>query len=137
MQLYKERTKITKNFDDKNAFRVPEFLRFDPFSRILFSLRAKGTFRKDKRASVVSIFRYSDSVTGIRFLPPYLPIFIHLTLSYHFIVIKLFYFMITGRTNTKRVLIYTRSLRRKKRRLAAYLMKKRSLIGMLWIFIIN
>lgn len=105
VQLYEECTKITKNFDEKNAFRVPEFLRSDPFLRMLFSLRAKGTSRKGKRVSVVSIFRHSDSVTRIRFLFSYLSISLHLTLSYHFIVIKLLYHLHdhSGRANTKRV----------------------------------
>jgi len=50
--------KITKNFNEKSAFRsVPEFVRSILFSRMLFSLRAKGISRKDKKASVVSIFR--------------------------------------------------------------------------------
>lgn len=96
--------KFTKSFDEKSAFRVPEFLRFDLFSRMLLSLRAKGTSRKGKRASVVSIFRHSDSVTRIRFLSSYLSIF-RLTLSYHFIVIKLLYHLHDHdkKTNTKRV----------------------------------
>jgi len=118
--------KITKNFNEKSAFRVLEFVRSDPFLRMLFSLRAKGTSRKDKKASVVSIFRHSNSVrysnkvfllVSFYFSPS------HTFVPFHCNQASLSCSWWKGE-HTKRISYSLRSLHRKEKRLVTYLWKR-------------